>query len=293
MSTLHEFTITIADISIDVHSEVSVPEMGIQERLGPFLGPSENSAARVSLFWHGSEEALSPKGELVYDPGNVWRMYSDGQSYYAALHYNGGSLGTSGTGLLTANPSWDELMLTERRSSSGWRSLLNSGAGELILRASLGFHWGLVFHASCIDDNGRGVLFVGHSGAGKSTAASFWKDIPGTVAMRDDRIAVRLTPAGPRCFDTPWGGTPGLVSNHNAPLSAIILVQQAPVSEIKPIPPAKSAPLLLARAFAPYWDKGLMQRFLSNLEALLAWVPVYLLRFRREPSVISLVRSVI
>jgi hypothetical protein len=293
MNGSHEIPITIADILIELRSPLSAAELAIEQRLGGFFGASANPVDRVSLCWKESAGPLFPRGELIYDPGSIWRMYSASEGYYAAISYIEQDAMAGLQGLLRANAAWDELTLEERRSGTGWRSLLELGAGELLLRSRILLTGGLVFHASGIDDNGRGIVFVGHSGAGKSTQACMWSELPGVVAMNDDRIAVRSNAGGATCYGTPWGGTADIARNHQAPLSAIILLEQASENEILRISPPDAAPLLLTRAFLPYWDQALMRRALANLDALLARVPVYRLRCRPEPEVISMVRSVL
>ena len=292
MGRLHKFTITIADIAIEVRSELSSLELGIQERLGPFLGNSEEPTARVSLCWRQGGSDLSPRGELIYDPGEIWRMYCDEQSYFAEIRYDEQGSEICGPSVLQANPSWDDLILTEQRKGKWWKSLLCLGAGELILRTNIVLNNGLVFHAAGIDDNGQGILFVGHSGAGKSTQTALWCKVPGAIAMNDDRMAVRLNGSSATCFGTPWGGTENIARNHRAPLSAIVLLEQATDTKILPLSRSASAPLLFSRAFIPYWDRELVRLASENLAGLLDRVPVYLLRFCLEPSAVPLVRSV-
>ena len=183
--------------------------------------------------------------------------------------------------------------LIERRSGVNWQSLLNVGAGELLLRTKILLTDGLVFHASGIDDNGRGIVIVGHSGEGKSTQANFWNQVPGALVINEDRIAVRSSESSAMCYGTPWGGTANITHNHSAPLSVLILLEHAQENDIMRLSPSAAAPLLLARALLPYWDGALMQRAMANLNALLERVPVYLLRCRPEPAVVSLVRSVL
>jgi hypothetical protein len=295
MSNLHNIPISIANILIELTSPLSAAELGIEQRLGPFVGAPDNPVARVSLRWEESDGVPCPCGELVYDPGSIWRMYRAREEYYAAINYPGGA-----PGVLRANAAWDDLTLTEQRigatlrgSGQAWQSLLNIGAGELILRTAVLFTGGLVFHSSGLDDNGKGIVFIGHAGAGKSTQVGLWSQEPGVIAMNDDRIAVRVGAHAPMCYGTPWGGTADIARNHHAPLSAFILLEQAPENDIQRLSPSASASLLLARAFLPYWDRALMQRAMANLNALLARVPVYRLRCRPEPEVVSLVRSVL
>jgi hypothetical protein len=293
MSNLHSIPIRIANVLIELTSPLSAAELGIEGRLGPFraAGAPEKPLARVALGWEESESAPAPRGDLIYDPGSIWKMYREGPDFYAALTYH--SQRRAAQGVLRANSAWDDLTLTERRTGAAWRSLLNIGAGELILRTAILFTGGLIFHSSGLDDNGKGIVFIGHSGAGKSTQADLWSQEPGVIAMNDDRIAVRVEARGPMCYGTPWGGTADIARNHAAPLAALIVLEQAPENAIQPLAPAAAAPRLTARAFLPYWDQSLMSRAMANLNAILARVPVYRLRCRPERAVIPLVRSVL
>lgn len=293
MARVHNIPISIADILIDLQSPVSPRDLGIEARLGDFFGAPENPIATVSLGWEESDNSPHPRGELIYDPGSIWRMYRADGDYYAAIGYPYKNQPVSVQAVLKANSAWEDLTLTEQRGMPEWRSLLNIGAGELILRTSILFSRGLVFHASGIDDNGRGIVFVGHAGAGKSTQAGFWSDVPGAVAMNDDRVAVRCNGRGAMCYGTPWGGTADIARNHKAPLSVIILLEQAPENSIEQLPSSVSAPMLLARSFLPYWDHSLMALAFTNLNTILECVPVYRLRCRPEPAIIPLVRSIL
>lgn len=293
MANLHNIPIRIANILIELTSPLAIVELGIEGRLGPFraAGAPEHPLACVALRWEESAHPPAPRGDLIYDPGSIWKMYRAGTDCYAALTYHSEGRAAQAQGVLRANPGWDDLTLTEQRTGAQWQSLLNSGAGELILRTAILFTGGLVFHSSGLDDNGRGIVFIGHSGAGKSTQMGLWRQVPGVTAMNDDRIAVRVEASGARCYGTPWGGTADIARNHSAPLAVLIVLEQAPENDIQRLSPSAAAPLLLARAFLPYWDPALMQRAMENLNALLARVPVYRLRCRPEMAVIPLVRS--
>lgn len=291
--SLESSTINIAEILIEVQSPLSADELGITERLGPFFGTPDNPLARVSLRWQESDSAPAPCGELIYDPGSIWKMYRDDDQFYAEMTYADDDGKPQTHSVLRANATWDDLTLTEQRTHPQWQSLLNIGAGELLFRTKILLTDGVVFHASGVDDHGRGIVFVGHSGAGKSTQLNFWNAAPGVVAINEDRIAVRSNAQGAMCYSMPWDGSSDIVRNHAAPLSALVLLEQAPHNDIQRISPAAAASLLVPRMFLPYWDKTLMQRALANLNTLLTKVPVYQLRCRPEPAVIEIVRSVL
>lgn len=290
---MHSIPMTIADVLFDVQSPLSARELGIEKQLGPFFGMPPNPAASAVVRWEESDSELAIPGQLVYNPGSIWRMYRDGPDTCAAFSYVDVGSTMIPQGILRANAAWNQLTLTERRTGAGWISLLNMGAGELALRMSILFADGLVFHASGIDDNGRTVVLVEHSGASKTTPAALGSRLPGVIARNDDCIAIRAEGEGALCYGMPWGGGKDIAHLHRAPLSAIVVLQQAPDNIISPLAPSAGVPMLLARTLLPYWDGELMGRAAANLKAILARVPVYLLHYRLETGVVALVRSVL
>jgi hypothetical protein len=278
----------IASVEIDLETPIPVEELGIKWRLSPFFATTQDPIARWSIRWEESDRPPAPCGELVFDPGSIVRIYRDGADYVATITYEG-----LVPALLRTNATWDDLTLTEQRTGAGWRSLLSYGVGELLFRTGMIRTGGLVLHASGVDDHGRGLVFVGHSGEGKSTQLGLWGPVPGVIAMGDDRIAVRLEPDGPVCYSLPWGGASVVNRDHRAPLSALVLMEHAEEDDIARLTPAEAAPRVLARTFLPFWDRTLMSCAMANLDGLLSCVPVYHLRCQPGPDLIPLVRSVL
>lgn len=286
-----DISFRIADILVTLSSPLSVSELGIHNRFRAFYATDrdDDCLTSVLLQWKECENLTLPCGEMVYDFHSFWRMYRTGSDSIAVFMGDGPRVDC----ILHANSSWDALTLTECRTGPTWQSLLGGGAGELLIRTKVLQTDGLVFHAAAVDDNGRGVVFVGHSGEGKSTQASLWKGVSGACLINEDRIAVRMKPGGPVCYGLPWAGKSSFALNHQVPLSALVLLEHAPTSRIQLLPPSIAAPLLLARAFLPYWDRALMQTALNTLEALLRSVPVLRLCCRPQPEAVSLVRSML
>jgi len=288
---------TIADMQIELQSPLSSAELGIDERLSPFFGNHQTASRRIAIAWKELEEVSLPSGEPVYDPGSIWKMYRDKDTWCAEINYADRNLPKTDDDLLSllfANPEWDNLVLAERRNGTAWQSALAFGAGELLVRTGILLSGGVVMHASGLDDNGSGIVFVGHSGAGKSTQLGLWQDEPGVIGLNDDRIAVKTGSDGRAiCYGTPWGGSSEIATNHSAPLKALILLVQAPENSIERLSSSAAAPMLACRTFLPYWDKSLMKRAFENLNRILQSAPVYMLRCRPEREVIPIVRSVL
>jgi hypothetical protein len=154
-------------------------------------------------------------------------------------------------------------------------------------------HWlaprgGIELHACGIaDDRQQGWIFVGHSGAGKTTTANGWRG-PGTV-LSDDRIVVRLEAGQVWMYGTPWHGEAQLSAPGRVPVKGIFLLEQAEEEALVPLAPATAAARLCACSFLPYHGRQGMERTLALLATLVAQVPCQLLHFRRDSDVAALI----
>ena len=91
----------------------------------------------------------------------------------------------------------------------------------------------LEMHASVVMHGGRGFLFLGRSGTGKSTHSSLWiKHIEGTELLNDDNPVVRIVDGTVRVFGTPWSGKTPCYKAQDVPVGAIVRLRQAPENSI-------------------------------------------------------------
>ena len=91
-----------------------------------------------------------------------------------------------------------------------------------------------LFHAAAVSLDGKGYMFLGKSGTGKSTHARLWiQNLHGVELMNDDNPAVRVFKDGSTVvFGTPWSGKTPCYRNVSAPLTGIVLLSQAPYNRI-------------------------------------------------------------
>lgn len=92
----------------------------------------------------------------------------------------------------------------------------------------------VLFHAAVVSHEGRGYMFLGPSGTGKSTHASLWlKYIDGTELVNDDNPVVRITDDGQATvFGSPWSGKTPCYRHVSYPLGGIVMLSQAPYNKI-------------------------------------------------------------
>jgi hypothetical protein len=161
---------------------------------------------------------------------------------------------------------------------------------ELLFQHHLAFHGGLELHASGVVLGGKSVLFVGDSGAGKTTLARLYERYArGTPILSDDRIAVCRKRGRFSGFGTPWHGSGRFASPEGRPLGAIFFLSHAELTQAERLGPTDCAGRLFARAFVPRWDKGVVGRALEVCGEVANEIPSYDLRVLPGKAVLGAV----
>jgi hypothetical protein len=151
---------------------------------------------------------------------------------------------------------------------------------------------GLLLHACGVHDEGRGMLFVGHSGAGKTTLASLWKEREDVVVLNDELVIVRRVNGQFRVYGTPWLGDGGTCSQGEAPLRNIFFLEHTSDNSVQSIGRSRAVTLLMTQAFLPLWSREGMQTSLELCLQLVSEVPCYTLGFVPDESVVSFIRGI-
>ena len=140
-------------------------------------------------------------------------------------------------------------------------------------------HGLLEMHASVVMNAGKGYLFLGKSGTGKSTHSSLWlKHIPGSELLNDDNPILRLMPDGSaRVYGSPWSGKTPCYKAQDVPVGAVVRIRQAPFNKIERLSGVQAYASLMASAsgFRPF--KELSDGWHQTLEGLTRVVPCYVL----------------
>ena len=128
-----------------------------------------------------------------------------------------------------------------------------------------------LFHSSVVSYQGRGYMFLGQSGTGKSTHSSLWlKYIEGTELVNDDNPVVRILEDGEvRVYGSPWSGKTPCYRNVSYPVGAIVKLSQAPYNEIQRLTGIKAYAAVIPSISGKRWDKDLAEG-LHETENLIA-----------------------
>lgn len=249
---------------------------------------SEKRAVRVDLelLLRWGSTAISGGWCPSFDSGGVWRAFRDGRFDVLAFWTSG----------IPGNPFAVIRVDLPRRSGELIlnRAILDAGESMLWLQYPLDeVLWvhilaqglGAELHACGIrTPGGRGYLFVGQSGDGKSTTARIWSEIPGTEILSDDRIIVRRVDGRFVMYGTPWHGEVSFSSNAAVPLDGIFVLGHGSANRIEPVTVPHGAALLAARSFVPFHDSEALSFCLGFLGELATEVPCHTFAFVPDSS---------
>ncbi len=135
----------------------------------------------------------------------------------------------------------------------------------------------LEMHSSVIMQGGKGFLFLGKSGTGKSTHSRLWlKYIPGSELLNDDNPILRLMPDGSaRVYGSPWSGKTPCYKAQDVPVGAVVRLSQAPENGITRLTLVQAYASLMASASSFRPLKELADGWHHTLEGLASCVPCY------------------
>ena len=129
-----------------------------------------------------------------------------------------------------------------------------------------------LFHAAVVSYEGKGYMFLGPSGTGKSTHAGLWlRYIAGTALVNDDNPVVRDGVV----YGSPWSGKTPCYRNVHYPLGGIVVLSQAPYNRIQRLSGLHAYAALVASISGKRWDARIADGLHLTENALASTVPVW------------------
>jgi hypothetical protein len=284
-------TIRIGDTTIALTSDT--PDMKLQVE-GPtrnFLIDKGDPDISITTAW--KDLSKGTKGEKLFDSGSVWHLCRENGFFnfiltspaFGPIPYKVARIGKDFT--------WGEVLFhapyfdTDRPVYP-----LEYPLDELLLINYLAQGRGVDIH-SCglIDSSGQGHLFVGQSGAGKTTMARLWHDDPNVTILSDDRIVLRQLDRKIWMYGTPWHGEAMLSSPARSPLSRVYFLSRGPKNELVPMKESEGAARLFACIFPTFYNHKGLEFILGFLGELVNVIPCYELRFIPDKHVVEYIKK--
>ena len=238
----------IADITIKVESDLPITDKTFDRKFDTFrvTGPNEDT---ISLHHHFELPDLNQinLGKKRYHK-EPWTIYEqpDGWLYVGVLprdfdhkYWKIAEFNKDHTKCQIYHPNprgWQR---------GGLGALTTFPTDQILLARILADQRGFFLHSAGAILNGQGVLFVGHSDAGKSTITQMLLDAEESIKpmsggynldiLCDDRNIVRKKAETWRVYGSWSHGDIPNISAESAPLRAICFLEQAPTNKLIPL----------------------------------------------------------
>jgi hypothetical protein len=265
------FALDIAGIEIGVAS--TAPDLPIVAAgaAAKFTSPGTHPEVRIRAGWGDPEEPSA--SDLLFDSGKgLWRLYRGGLG--RRFVFTSTLLGARPYQVASFTPDFTEGEVTLRRDAFAGRLPLyplQYPLDELLMVHLLAQGRGVAIHGSgVVDADGRGTLFAGQSGAGKTTMARLWLDQPGVKVLSDERVVLRADDGEVWMYGTPWHGDGRISNPGRAPLDRICLLRHAPHNRMTAVAATEAIARLFSCCFPPFYDATGLEATLGVLEEIAA-----------------------
>ena len=158
-----------------------------------------------------------------------------------------------------------------------------------------------LFHSATVGYRGKGYMFLGQSGTGKSTHARLWlRYNEGSALLNDDNPVVRFFApessegvARAVVYGSPWSGKTPCYKNESLPLGGIVLLSQAPFNKIERLRGVKAYAALVPSISGKRWERLIADGLHYTENALASNVPLWYLECLPDEGAARLCRETI
>jgi len=283
---IHRSYVRIGNVSIGLCAD-SADDVGLTWEMARFRTTPTRCDIDIRVQWIDRLPKLD--GRKLFDSGSVWVLHERDDGYVFDL----------ATPVL-GNQPYKRLSVDKEFSNA--RLLLNReclphGSGvypleypldELLVTNWLSRSKGVEVHGcGLLDDGTGGHLFLGHSGAGKSTTAGLWRSLRAARVLSDDRIILREESNEIWMHGTPWHGESGFASPEKTQVNKIFVLEHGDRNELRRLPQARAVAEMFARCFPPFYSQESLAFTFSFLHQITNRVPCYLFRFVPDESAVG------
>jgi hypothetical protein len=280
--------ICVGDVALEVNADEN-GSISVNRSLAAFNRGSFSSHIHLHVRWNSH---LQSRQNPDFNSRALWTLFHENADF--VFDFTSPLLGHHPYKRLRVSEDFcrgEILLNSEALKAYSPICPLEYPADELLITNHLACHGlGVEVHGcGLIDRQTGGHLFLGHSGAGKSTTARLWQLSRDPEILSDDRIILRLQEGGLWMYGTPWHGEAALASPRKAKLNRVFVLQHGGENRIVPLSKAHAAGELFARCFPPFHSVMGLDRTIEFLNRLVETVPCYEFSFVPEISAIQTV----
>ncbi len=249
----------------------------------------------INIHVHPGPIPTYAGGKKVFDSEGAWDLYKTNGSWMIRIGSRKSDNSLAKLAVFDSDFKSGQIYLGSPLPSK--HDLINQylgyPLGHILLSSFLFLNHGAAFHACGVSDKGKGILFVGPSGRGKTTMASLWKNRRGTILLSDERVALRKVKDGYSIYGIPrYGyGMDHFYSLEGARLQKIFFLEQGQKNDVYSLAKDEALSNLLISSFPPVWHAHGMRNILDIFAEIVEEVPCSRLTFVPDRRAVDLVRN--
>jgi hypothetical protein len=253
------------------------------------------STADISIGVEWVVKLSKSVGRECFDSETTWRLCEEAEEFQFDLNVPVPGERPCKRLIVDSRFRRAKLQLSEESFTGFPRAVypLDYPLDELLIMHRLTQESAIELHGvGIVGPDGASNLFVGHSGAGKSTTARLWTSLHKVDILSDDRIIVREHPVTEDSqhsdatqiymYGTPWHGEAHFALPQRAPLQRIFVLEHGHGNVLTRLTRSQMVAELFARAFVPFHRHEYVDHALAFLERVADTVPCY--RYSFEPD---------
>ena len=274
----YESCVRIGGISLALNGS-ALDDVRVSRELEVFRNDSEAADIEVTVEW---AEKLQPwRGEAVFDSGALWTLFRDSEGFIFDFISPAFGVGPYKR-LRTGKEFRRAQLILNHKALQNHQPVypLEYPVDELLITNYLATGLGVEVHGcGLVDTQTGGHLFLGHSGAGKSTTTLLWKSLRDPQILSDDRIILRLHDGELWMYGTPWHGEAAFAMPGKSRIRRIFIIEHGEQNQITPMTRSQAVGELFARSFPPFHNADALERTVEFLDRILDTVPCYRFQF--------------
>ena len=149
----------------------------------------------------------------------------------------------------------------------------------------------LHLHSSYVLYQGKAILFTGPSGIGKTTQAELWRDYADGLIVNGDVALIRKVDGVWTAFGTPIHGSSPYCENRQAPIVALIRLDQGKENMLEPMNGYKALTTCLPEFYHPKLEPETEEVFWHTIDEFFSEIPVYHMTCRPDREAVELVKN--
>ena len=289
MSTHSSLFIRVADITLhittDSHHMKVQPEGAVKE----FVVSTRKPDVNIQASWGNLSQRTW--GKKVFDSGSLWQLYQQNGSYL--FRFTSPTFGPHPYKTASFNSTFTQCEILLNCSSFNLDQPvypLEYPLDELTVTHFLAMREGVEVHAcGVLAPSGEAYLFVGQSGAGKTTMARLYQKLDQVKILSDDRIVLRRKNHGIWMYGTPWHGEAEIASPEKGHPTKIFFLRHGEKNRLVPLGKAEAVSRLFTSCFPPFYHQQAIEFILAFFDEALKTIPCYELAFSPDERVVAFI----